>query len=336
MVGALVVRGDAIVGQGFHRAFGGPHAEVNALKNVTGEAKGATLYVTLEPCSHHGKTPPCVDFIIEKEIARVVVGTLDPNPLVTGRGVKKLQDHGIQVTVGVLEEKCRELNEAFFKSCETGLPFVTLKIAQSLDGRIATESGNSQWISSPKALKLAHRWRAMHDAIMVGIETVLKDDPSLTVRLVRGRNPRRIVLDSTLRIPERAKVLSDGNASTVILTTRRADPERIKKLQAPGVRILPVDTNPQGGVDLRAAFQILTQEGTRSVLVEGGARLATSLLKARLVDRLLWVIGPKIIGKGIEAVGDLGIGQISEAIQLSIEKTRRVGEDLVITARLRS
>ncbi len=334
MVGAVVVRGETIIGKGYHRRFGGPHAEVNALGNVKEEPKGATLYVTLEPCAHYGKTPPCVDLIIAKGIVRVVVGTMDPNPLVAGRGIKELRDHGIQVTVGVLEGTCRELNQGFFKCCETGVPFVTLKIAQSLDGRIATMSGSSRWISSAESLKLAHHWRAMHDGIMVGIGTVLRDDPSLTVRLVKGQNPRRLIVDSTLRVPMKAKVLSDNSAPTIILTTRQANPGRIKEVEALGVRVFQVDTNPQGGVDLGSALRVLAREGINSILVEGGARLATSLLKARLVDRLLSVIGPKIIGEGIEAVGDLGIKEISQAIPLSIEKTRRVGADLVVVAKI--
>lgn len=336
MVGALVVRGETIIGKGFHRNFGGPHAEVNALARVKGEPKGAILYVTLEPCSHHGKTPPCVDLIIEREIGGVVVGTKDPNPQVAGRGIRALRDHGIQVTVGVLEAECRRVNEAYFKYFETGLPFVTLKMAQSIDGRIATKEGGSRWISSIDSRKLAHRWRANHDAIMVGIGTVLRDDPSLTVRLVKGRNPRRIIVDSTLRIPVKSRVLSDANAPTTILTTLHADPRRIEKVEAVGARIFQVEANPQGRVDLRAALQMLATEGITSILVEGGATLATSFLRAGLVDRLVVVIGRKIIGKGIDAVGDLGITDLNRALSFSIEKTRRVGEDLVVVARMHS
>ena len=336
LVGALVVKGETVVARGYHRAFGEAHAEVNTLLALGDEARGATLYVNLEPCSHYGKTPPCVDLIIEKGVGRVVVGTRDPNPQVAGKGIRILQDREIRLTVGVLEEECRTLNRPFFKYWETGLPFVTLKMAQSLDGRIATRSGSSRWISSPESLRLAHRWRAMHDAVMVGIDTVLKDDPSLTVRLVKGRNPRRIIVDSTVRIPLEAKVLSDDKATTTILTTHQADEERIKEVETIRARVLQVKENAEGGVDLRAALEALAREGITSILVEGGARLATSLLKARLVDELLWVIGPKIMGKGIEAVGDLGIREISQAIPLSVEKTRRAGEDLIVLARLHS
>jgi len=334
MVGAVIVRGEKVIARGYHRRFGGPHAEAEALSSVEGKLKGATLYVTLEPCCHYGKTPPCVDLIIEKGIGRVVIGTEDPNPLVAGKGIRKLLDHGVRVTVGVLEGPCRALNEPHFKYFETGLPLVSLKIAQSLDGRIATKNGSSQWISSPDSRRLAHRWRATHDAVMVGIGTVLSDDPSLTVRLVRGRNPRRIIVDSRLRIPVTSRVLSDGNPSlTTVLTTPRADAKSIEDLRRLGARVIPVSPNPQGRVDLRTALRILSQEGITSVLVEGGAALATSLFRERLVDRLLIVIGPKIIGEGIDAVGDLGTANLTQALGFTIEKTSRVGPDLVVVAR---
>ncbi len=334
MVGALVTQGETVIGKGYHREFGGPHAEVNALGDLMGEAKGATLYVTLEPCCHHGKTPPCVELIIEKEVGRVVIGTTDPSPAVSGKGIQRLKDHGIRVDVRVLEKECRELNEVFFKYYEKGLPFVTLKMAQSLDGRIATARGDSRWISSPDSLKLAHRWRSNNDGVMVGVDTVLSDDPSLTVRVVKGKNPLRLVVDSRLRIPLTSRVLSDGNPSkTIVLTTDRADPKQVKKIENVGAGVLLVKADRRGQVDLREALKRLSDEGMMSVLVEGGARLATSLLKSGLVDKLMVIIGPKIIGQGVEAVGDLGVSDLDEALSFSIEKTRRVGDDLVVTAR---
>jgi diaminohydroxyphosphoribosylaminopyrimidine deaminase/5-amino-6-(5-phosphoribosylamino)uracil reductase len=299
MVGALVVKSEKVLGAGYHKAFGAPHAEVNALGGLGDEAKGATLYVNLEPCSHYGKTPPCIDLIIDKEIGQVVVGTADPNPRVAGRGIQGLRDRGIRVTVGVLEGECRLLNESFFKYWETGLPFVTLKMAQSLDGRIATKTGNSRWISSPPTLKLAHRLRARHDGIMVGIHTVLQDNPSLTVRLVKGKN----------------------------------HPKRIERLLALGARVHRIKADDRGRVDLFHALQVLAREGITSILVEGGAKLATSFLRSNLADKLVLVIAGKIIGKGTEAIGDLGIARVDEAIRFHIEKVRRLGEDLVVTAR---
>jgi len=268
MVGALVVRGERIVGRGYHRDFGGPHAEVNALDDAKGRANGATLYVNLEPCFHYGKTPPCVDLILEKGIGRVVVGTVDPNPAVSGRGIRQLKERGVDVTVGLLEKECRELNEAFFKYHEQGIPLVTLKMAQSLDGRIATANGKSRWMSSPESLKLAHRWRSIHDSIMVGIGTVLSDNPSLTVRMVSGKNPLRLVVDSQLRIPLESKVLSDSDASrTIVVTTDRADPQRIEKIENVGARVLLVETNALGQVDLGLALRKLASQGITSVLV---------------------------------------------------------------------
>ncbi|NIO03869.1 MAG: bifunctional diaminohydroxyphosphoribosylaminopyrimidine deaminase/5-amino-6-(5-phosphoribosylamino)uracil reductase RibD [Proteobacteria bacterium] len=334
MVGALVVRGETIVGRGYHRDFGGPHAEVNALNDAKKQTTGATLYVTLEPCSHYGKTPPCVDLIIEREIGCVVVGTMDPNPAVGGTGIRNLKDRGVDVAVGILENECRRLNEAFFKFHERGIPLVTLKMAQSLDGRIATASGDSQWISSPDSLKLAHRLRATHDSVMVGIGTVISDDPSLTVRLVKGKNPLRVVVDSRLRIPLSSKLLSDGNAShTIVLTTDRANPGHMQQIENLGARVLSIKRDPHGEVDMEGALRRLASEGIMSVLVEGGAGLATSFLKAGLIDKLILVIGPKIIGKGVETVGDLGISDLNQALGWSVEKTRKVGEDLVIVAR---
>ncbi len=200
MVGAVLVRDDRIIGQGYHQCCGENHAEVNAIQNATENVAGSTLYVTLEPCCHHGKTPPCTDMIIQHKIARVVIGATDSNPLVSCQGINCLQSAGIEIKTGVLEDECRDLNEVFFHYMETGLPFVTVKYAQTLDGRIATATGQSQWISSPASLKFAHQLRAEHDAILVGIGTVLKDNPTLTVRRVRGRNPLRIVVDSGLAI----------------------------------------------------------------------------------------------------------------------------------------
>jgi riboflavin-specific deaminase-like protein len=254
---------------------------------------------------------------------------------VSGQGIRALRDSEIEVTVGVLEEACRVLNETYFKYHETGLPFVTLKMAQSLDGRIATKKGSSQWISSPASLRLAHQWRATHDAVMVGVNTIIRDDPSLTVRLVKGRNPKRVIVDSTLRIPMNKRVLADGAAcNTTVLTAGKADPERIRKIHALGARVYPVEANSRGEVDLHSALRGLARDGITSLLVEGGAKLATAFLKAGLVDKLVVVIGGKIIGSGIEAVGELGITDISQALRISIEKTQKIGEDLVVVARL--
>jgi len=336
MVGALIVRNGEIIGQGYHRRFGGNHAEIDAIQDAGGEIGGATLYVTLEPCCHHQKkTPPCLDALLRGNIGRVVIGTVDPNPLVNGRSIEILNQRGIETKVGVLEEECRELNEVYTKYMQTGLPLVTLKFAQTLDGRIASSTGDSQWIGSESSRMLAHRLRSLHDAILVGVGTVLTDDPLLTVRLVRGRNPIRIVADSGLRIPLRARVLrAQDVAPTIIATTLQADEAKLSSLKEMGVEVLTVDEDETGAIDLKGLLKILGNKGISSVLVEGGAGIITSMLHQRLVDKVMIFIAPKIMGKGIEAVADLGISDVANALKLSFVKTYRRGEDLVIEAKV--
>ena len=334
-VGAVIVKDGRVIGTGYHRYFGGKHAEVDAIQNAREELDGATIYVTLEPCCHHGKTPPCVDAIVRNKFGRVVIGSLDPNPQVKGKSVEILKQRGIETEVGVLEEECRSLNEAHFKLMTTGLPLVTVKFAQTLDGRIAAITGNSKWISSPESRRLAHKLRALNDAVMVGVGTVLKDDPEITVRLVRGRSPVRVVLDSTLRIPLEAMVLAgQEKAATVIATTGKADEEKLSRLRSMGIEVLEIPEDERGAVDLQQLFPMLGQRGISSVLVEGGAGVATSLLRLGLADRLVIIIAPRIMGKGIEAVGELGVADVSQALKLSFKKTYRVGKDLVIEARV--
>lgn len=335
MVGALIVKNGRIIGKGYHQIFGGNHAEINAIRNAGSNVKGSTLYVTLEPCCHEGKTPPCINSIIENKIARVVIGTVDSNPLVSCEGVNCLQNSGIEVKTGILEEECRKLNEVFFHYMETGMPFITIKYAQTLDGRIATATGNSQWISSETSLKFAHRLRAEHDAILVGRGTVQKDDPELTTRLVRGRNPLRVIVDSELNIPEKAKVLQNtSSASTLIATVKTGSDPRFKKLAAFGAQIITVKADKKGNVDLKKLFKILAERKISSVLIEGGAQIITSVLKNNLANRLVTVIAPKIIGKGIEAVGDLNIKNLESAKKLSVRKIFKSGDDIIIDSRL--
>ena len=335
MVGAVIVKDNRIIGQGYHRHFGGKHAEVNAIENAREDVSGATMYVSLEPCCHHGKTPPCVDAIIKNNIGKVVIGTLDPYPEMRGKSREILQQHGIESRVGVLEKECRSLNEAYFKYISTGLPFVTVKFAQTLDGRIATAAGASRWISSPTSLKLAHRLRAHHDAILVGIGTVLADDPELTVRLVRGRNPTRVILDSKLRVPPDAKVLADQElAPTIIIATPPADEAKVAALRRMGIDVLIVPQDESGKVDLKKLLQTLGKREISSVLVEGGAATITSFLRLNLADKLVAIIAPKLMGRGTDSVGELNITDVSKALKLSFEKTYRMGEDLVIEAKV--
>ena len=335
IVGAVIVRNDEIIGEGYHRYYGGSHAEINTIRNAKGEIKGATLYVTLEPCCHYGKTPPCVDAIIEGGVGRVVIGTMDSNPMVKGKSIGILKQRGVEITVGVLEEECYRLNEAYFKHMGTGIPLVTLKFAQTLDGRIATVTGNSRWISSEPSRKLAHKLRSLYDGILVGVGTVLADDSQLTVRLVKGRNPTRIVLDSELRIPVSSKVLRDQEVShTIVATTPRAEKEKFRQLSAMGIEVLVVQADEEGRVDLKVLLGMLGERGISSLLVEGGTTVTTALLQQGLVDKLVVFIAPKILGKGIEAIGDLGIKDIDQALKLSRVRSYRRGEDMVVEARL--
>ena len=335
MVGAVIVKKGRIIGEGYHQKFGGNHAEINAINDVTKPIKGATIYINLEPCTHYGKTPPCIESVIAAKPARVVIGTPDPNPIVTGKGIEALKRHGIKTTVGVLEESCKELNERFFKFMRTGIPFVTLKFAQSIDGRIATASGHSRWISSEQSLKFAHALRSHHDAVLVGSGTLSKDDPELTVRLSRGRSPLRIVVDSHLRISPDARILKDQDkAKTIVATTNNADREKRARLTDLGIEVLAVDTDKDRRVDLMRLLMELGKRNISSVLVEGGADIITSMLAEQLPDRVVIIIAPKIVGKGLEAIGDLGIKSINESLRLAYRKVRRLGDDLIIDGRI--
>jgi len=335
MVGAVIVKEGRIIGEGWHRKFGGPHAEVDAIGRASESVEGATLYVSLEPCCHHGKTPPCVETLLAHRLRRVVIGSIDPNPRVHGRGAEALRRGGIEVVVGVLAEECRRLNARFFKFMETGLPFVTLKFAQTLDGRIATATGDARWISGAESRRFAHHLRAVHDAVLVGAGTVAADDPELTVRSVRGRNPLRVVADSGLRLPLQAKVFQDQHrAKTLVAATCGREPAKETQLAKMGVEVLPVAANGQGRVDLGDLFRQLGSRNVSSVLVEGGSWTITSVLRERLADRIVIIVAPKILGKGIDAVADLDIRRMVDALPLKFDAVRRRGGDIVIEARL--
>ncbi len=325
-VGAVVVKNGRAIGRGYHRRFGGPHAEVFALKEAGQAARDATMYVTLEPCSHYGKTPPCADRIIEAGLRRVVVATPDPNPLVNGAGIRKLQQAGIEVTVGVEAEKAEKFNEAFFKFMRTGLPFVTLKIAQTLDGKIATPSGDSRWVSGEASRRLVHRWRAQMDAVLVGIGTVLQDDPELTVRLVKGRNPKRVVLDPHLKIPLESRLVKDGQSETIVVTASK-DEKKIEDLKKRGVSVISAQLTRGGAFDLADVLKKLTEFQIISILVEGGSGVFSSFLKQRAFDRLAVFHAPKIAGAGLGPFDGVSLQKMSEALPLKIRKTRKVGED---------
>ena len=334
MVGAVIVKNGRIIGRGYHQRFGGNHAEINAIINTGEDIAGSTLYVTLEPCCHEGKTPPCIDSITKNKIARVVIGTIDSNPLVSCQGINYLQSCGIEVKTGVLENECRNLNEIFFHYMETGLPFVTIKYAQTLDGRIATAAGESRWISSEASLKFTHQLRAAHDAILVGAGTVIKDNPELTVRLVRGLNPLRVIVDSELKISQQAKIFHNiSSAPTLIATIKTATDPQFQNAADSGAEIITIDNDKKGNVDLKKLFKILAERKISSILIEGGAQIITSVLKNNLANRLITIIAPKILGSGIEAVGDLNIKKLGAAKILSIQKVSRCGDDIIIDSR---
>lgn len=328
MVGAVLVKDGKVVATGYHEYYGGPHAEVVALDNAKGEAKGATLYVNLEPCVHFGKTPPCAPRIIEAGIRRVVIATLDPNPLVSGKGVDLLKKAGIEVVTGVLEREARRLNEAFFKWITKGIPFVILKIAVSLDGKIANALGESKWITSLSSRRLVHKFRSLYDAVLVGVETVLRDDPELTVRLVKGRNPVRVVLDTYLRVPSHAKILTSPGRK-IIFYSEVASREKVKELEAVGVELYKVSSE-NGIIELRDVLKKLGELGIASVMVEGGRKIFSSFLREGLVDKLLYFIAPKIIGKGIGPFDELEVSSLDSSIKINEFTLRKVGEDILL------
>jgi diaminohydroxyphosphoribosylaminopyrimidine deaminase/5-amino-6-(5-phosphoribosylamino)uracil reductase len=331
-VGAVLVKNGLALAEGWHEKAGQAHAEIVALRQAGAAARGATMYVTLEPCSHYGRTGPCADALIAAGVKRVVAAVRDPNPLVSGRGLARLRAAGVEVAEGVLADEAARLNEVFFKWITTGLPFVAAKYAMSLDGKIAARTGDARWISGEKSRQEAHRLRGRYDAIMVGIGTVLADDPALTCRLPGGRNPLRIVVDSLARIPPAAQVLRDGQAPTLIAATDKAPPERLAALRRlPGVTVM-VLPDRAGRVDLPELLRQLGRDKITGVLVEGGGGLHGSLLAERLADKLYAFIAPKIIG-GADApgpVGGAGAALVAEAWRLRGFKVRKSGEDLLI------
>ena len=335
MVGAVLVRAGKIVGAGYHRAAGGDHAEIVALKHAAAKAQGATLYITLEPCSHYGRTPPCVDALIRAGIKQVVAAMSDPNARVAGRGFKKLRRAGVRVRTGLLEVQCRKMLEAFTKFITKRIPFVTLKLAATLDGKIATASGDSQWISGPRSRALVHRWRNEMDAVLVGAATARTDDPQLTCRSAGGRNPYRVVLDSRLRIPLTAQLFKQRDVGkTIIATTMGASAARVRAIEALGAQVWRLPA--QGGqVPWRPLLKKLAGHGIVSVLIEGGATVAASALKHKVVDKVEFFYAPKILGgDGRVMIDGLAIGKLAQAVALKNISARQVGEDLLVSAYL--
>lgn len=351
MVGAVLVKDGQVVGEGWHRALGGPHAEIEALRAAGPAARGATLYVTLEPCCHHGRTGPCTEALLAAGVARVVSAMEDPNPLVAGQGHRTLEAAGVSVASGVLEGEARQLNIGHVTRVTKGRPWVTLKLAATLDGKLAAPDGDSRWVSCAASRERVHRMRLEHDAVAVGAGTVRQDDPRLTVRGRDGRprrqQPLRVVFDGALELPPAARLLRETGGAVYVVTAADASAAKEARLVAAGARVLRVSAEAEalgrrhgprpaaGRVDLAAALRALAAEGVTTLLVEGGSQLATALLRDGLVDRLAVFLAPKIMG-GAAAVpmfGWLGVERMDDVLPLLDVRVSRSGEDLLITGR---
>jgi diaminohydroxyphosphoribosylaminopyrimidine deaminase/5-amino-6-(5-phosphoribosylamino)uracil reductase len=334
MVGSVVVHDGRIIGEGWHERFGGPHAEVNAIGSVREQEllPESTLYVNLEPCSHFGKTPPCADLIVSRKIRRVVVGCLDPYAEVAGRGIARLEEAGIEVTVGVLGADSERLNEAFITSHREGRPFIAIKIAQTLDGRIATVLGASKWITGEESRTEVHRLRSVYDAVMCGASTVMADDAELTVRHCAGRQPLRVLLDRRLQVPVEARIFN-GEAKTIVFAAREAaEPCRISQLNERGIEVVTVGETG-GGLELAQVFADLHRRKVLSVMVEGGSRLAAALVRDRLVDKYIMFVAPKLFGgDGLATFASLDVVHPDQPVRLRFAGCTMCGEDLMLEA----
>lgn len=323
-VGCVIVKDNRIVGEGFHRRFGLDHAETEALKRAGAKAKGARLYVTLEPCTHFGKTPPCTDAIIKAGIKEVIAAMRDPNPINNGKGIRILRAVGIRVKEGICKKEAEALNAPFVKYMKKGMPYVTLKLAQSLDGKITTRTGDSKWISNEASRRLVHQWRSLVDAVMVGVDTVIRDDPLLTAR-TEDRQPVKIVVDSKLRAPLNAKIFSNKSpAKTIIATTSLAPKNRIKRILRKNAEVLFAGSK-NGKVGLKALMRILAEKGIINIMIEGGSSLAASALGEGIVDKVLFFIAPKIIADKNE---------VKEALKVKGLTVKRIGSDFLLEGRL--
>ncbi len=331
MVGAVIVKKNRIIGEGYHRQAGADHAEIAALRTAKESVAGATMYVTLEPCCHTGRTGPCTDALIKAGIKRVVFGSADPDPRVKGKGARKLRRAGIEVTSGVLRQEVQRQNEIFFGFHTLGRPFIILKTAQTIDGRIATSTSDSKWVSGPESLKMAHRLRAEVDGIVVGGRTVLRDDPALTVRRVKGPNPYRIILSGSMHFPRKCGLIDNNkDFKTIVATTGKNVEKFSRSPRGKGLIMWNVKRDRTGRLDVNDVVKQAGQFGLQSLLVEGGNRVATSFLRAGLVDKYVAVIAPKMLGEGVNAIGDMKIKKIADAITLEKTKMISSGKDVIL------
>jgi len=324
LVGAVLVKNGKIIGEGWHKKYGEAHAEVNAIKNAKGNVAGSTLYCNLEPCSHTKKqTPPCVPLIISNKIKEVVISNVDSNPDVNGEGVKQLKKVGIKVTTGILEDEGKELNKFYFKSVTQKIPFITVKIAQSLDGKISETLNRQTWLTGDESQKFVHKLRAEYDAVLVGANTIRADDPSLNVRLVKGRNPVRIILDGSLSISLKSKILNlSDKEKTWIITSTNSDSKKIQQLGEKEIRVYKLPAGKNQKISLIMLLKILSKEKITSLLVEGGQQIFSQFIEQNLFDEIIVLQSPKILGAGIKSV------QINELIKLNLKEAKRVGEDI--------
>lgn len=333
MVGCVIVKNKEIIGEGYHLRYGENHAERNAILNTRASVRGATLFVNLEPCSHFGKTPPCVDLIIESGIRRVVVGSLDPNPLVAGRGVKILQEAGVDVAVGVDGDECKEFNKAFFKYIRTGKPYILVKVAQTLDGYIASKD-HPGWITSPASRRLVHQWRNEYDAVLVGAGTVNADNPSLTVRLVRGRQPMRIIVDGRLSSNPDARLFNDRYVDKTYVVTEerllRSSPTKRKKFERKGVVLVSLRGRCPGVLAFSEIFRALGLIGISSVMIEGGAEIFRQVARQDLADELAVFVAPTMFHHGVPAFGSGKEGAASVPFRIESPVITPLGRDILL------
>lgn len=332
LVGAVIVKNGKIIGSGFHEKYGQLHAERNAIASLTESAEGATIYVTLEPCCHYGKTPPCTEAIIENKISRVVIGSRDPNPLVAGKGAKVLRDHGIEVIEDFMKDECDKLNPVFFHYITKAMPYVVVKYAMTMDGKIATRTGASKWITSEKARENVHYDRHRYSAIMAGIGTVLADDPMLTARIPGGRNPVRIICDSRLRIPLDCSIAKSAKEIRTFVAACTDNPEKEQALTDLGIEIIKTNPDADGHVDLKELCKILAEKKIDSIYIEGGSQLNYSALSAGIVNKVHTYIAPKIFGgeTAKSPVSGLGVEVPDDAFILTNQKITTLGKDILI------
>ena len=330
LVGCIIVKRGKIVGKGYHKQYGGEHAEINAIKNAGKKVANATLYINLEPCSHWGKTPPCTEKIVEAGVREVIIGMYDPNPLV--EGFKELKFRGIKTKIGILEKEAKKLNESYIKYMRSKRPFVILKVAMTMDGKIATKTGDSKYITGRDARRYVHQLRSEVDAIMIGINTVFKDNPKLTPRLAQGRDPKKIVIDTELKMPLKCNLMKHPS-KLIIATTSKAPKKKINKFYQKGIDVIVLNAK-KGLVDLKDLMKHLSKKEISSVMIEGGSQLNSSAIKERIADKLLVFTAPKLVGNGLGAVGNLGVTKIDKAVKLKNMEMKKIGKDLLLEAYL--